>query len=222
MSLRRTPRRSRSSFASCGRCTTATAPRTRPARPRPLPEPPSRTPPALCRGPGDGFLSHDELRAALQLQRARLGWDDAYTQARAGTRGGAGLLVAAQAPRTRRPSAAGVGGVRPRCGAARAARHPPQGALQRAARLVRAASALLGARAVRGAPRGGAAGGRMDKERLRPLPEMSALRARVALRGAVFLCECVRSTLLWIMHTRIIEKALVLAFPSSTLPLFHS
>jgi len=37
-------------------------------------------PPALCRGPGDGFLSHDELRAALQLQRARLGWDDAYTQ----------------------------------------------------------------------------------------------------------------------------------------------
>jgi len=35
---------------------------------------------ALYDRDGDGLLSREELRAALQVQRARLGWDDAYTQ----------------------------------------------------------------------------------------------------------------------------------------------
>eukprot|EP00967_Tisochrysis_lutea_P155145 scaffold309881_cov30-Tisochrysis_lutea.AAC.1 len=35
---------------------------------------------ALFDRDGDGLLSREELRAALQVQRARLGWDDAYTQ----------------------------------------------------------------------------------------------------------------------------------------------
>lgn len=35
---------------------------------------------ALYDRDGDGLLSREELRSALQVQRARLGWDDAYTQ----------------------------------------------------------------------------------------------------------------------------------------------